>query len=95
MTANFPSGLKVGGYPVTLAFGGKFTGRLAGLGIQTERGGKKINHLFYRMDIHKPELGHGNPGGVGTQMKAKDSELMDPWIEYPFHFHVMKYSRNN
>jgi len=81
----FPSGLKIRGYPVTLVFGGVGSGRLAGIGIQTERGGKTSNRLFYRMDIHKP---HKKP-----QTPNPKKEL-DSWEEYPFQFHVMRYDKS-
>jgi len=85
-SVNFPTGLKVGGHPVTFTLGGKFSGRLAGVGIQTEKSGRKVNHLFYRMDIH--EFHFGRAGGTGG---ATAEEAAPPWIVEPFHFHVMKY----
>ncbi len=73
-------------------------GRIAGVGIQTQRGGGgPVNRLFYRMDIHLPNPGHGHPGGIvppGAPMGTGRDELCPPWSDGIYHFHVMKYTRS-
>ncbi len=85
----FSTGLKIGGYPVNLVFGGIGSGRLAGIGIQTEAGGRKVNRLFYRMDVHEPHL-------KGKKFLDPNPRTeLDAWVAEPFHFHVMKYEASS
>ena len=90
----FKSGLKVAGKPVEFVFGGIGSGRLAGIGFQTTKNKKETNRLFFRMDHHLLDPGHGHKGGVGTKAIAQKGELCDPWEDGPFHFHVMKYENS-
>jgi len=89
---SFKTGLKIGKKPVEFVFGGKGSGRMAGIGLQTTKNKKETNRLFFRMDYHPLSDFHGNKMGTGA--KATHEEIVAPWEDSPFHFHVMKYEHS-
>jgi RHS repeat-associated protein len=80
------TGLNIRGIGVKLIFGGPGT-QVMGGGVETSNG---QNHQLFRMDIGSLDLGHGNPGGLGSIAKKKASEI-DIWEDPPFHYHVLRY----
>jgi hypothetical protein len=66
-------------FDTVLLFGaGKFTGRLTGAGMLTDKSSWKTNSQYFRMDYH---VYHGKNGDWGSRDFAK-------WRDDPFHYHI-------